>query len=75
MRPIAKMKRSIATVSLIAILALAGCKSATETESKPTAAPAPVYFKVDPATAGVVEGKIRYTGAETDRHERGTGLR
>jgi plastocyanin len=53
---------------LAALALLAGCSQApvTKTEKadkteKPVAA-APVYFKVDPATAGVLKGKISFTG-------------
>jgi hypothetical protein len=74
----AKIKRSLIALPLLAIIAFAGCKSNMKTEPQIAAAPAPVYFKVDSATAGVIQGKISFTGkkpAQTDRHERGTGLR
>ena len=55
--------RHIASAILFA--ALAGCSQAPKepaarTEKAP--APAPVYFKVDPATAGTVTGKISFRG-------------
>src|SRR5215469_1676044 len=40
---------------------LAGCSS-TPPPAKKEAAAAPVYYKVDPATAGSVEGKVTFTG-------------
>ncbi len=67
MKRIPKMKRSVIAISLFAVLLLAGCKSKTKTEPQTAAAPAPVYFKVDPSTAGVVEGKIRFTGKRPAR--------
>jgi plastocyanin len=45
---------------VVAIVVMAGC-SKPAPETKPVAQKV-VYFKVDPATAGVVEGKIRFTG-------------
>src|ERR1700710_2351923 len=43
---------------------LAGCSGKVNTEqpSTPKSEPAPVYFTVDPATAGSVTGTIRYKG-------------
>ncbi len=67
MSPVAKMKRAIAAICLIATFALAGCKSATKVEPQTAAAPAPVYFKVDSATAGVIQGKISFTGKRPTR--------
>jgi plastocyanin len=67
MNRIAKIQPHLAAASLVAIFALAGCKSATKTEPQTTAAPAPVYFKVDPSTAGVVQGKISFTGKKPVR--------
>jgi len=43
---------------VIAMLTLAGC---SKPQPKPVASE-PVYFKVDPATAGSVSGKILFTG-------------
>ncbi len=51
---------------------LAGCSGKDKTEPPKAAqtAPAPVYFKVDPETAGTVTGQILYkgktTGAQSD---------
>jgi plastocyanin len=67
MSPTAKMKRSLAAISLIGVFALAGCKSATKATPQTAAAPAPVYFKVDPSTAGAIEGKIRFIGKKPAR--------
>ena len=42
---------------------LAGCSDHGDKEKPAAKAPAaPVYFKVDPATAGVVEGKVHFKG-------------
>lgn len=42
-------------------VALAGCGSPSAPRTEQKAAP-PVYFRVDAATAGAVEGKVRFTG-------------
>lgn len=50
---------------LAATLVLTACSSAPVAEKKAEKkedAPKPVYFKVDPATAGTVTGKILFTG-------------
>jgi len=62
-----KRKRSFASIALAAVFALGGCKSATKMEPQAPVAAAPVYFKVDPATAGVVEGKIGFSGKRPAR--------
>src|SRR6201999_4630974 len=57
--------RPIDLVSLCFAAALvAGCsdKSKTEQPVTPVSEPAPVYFKVDPATAGTLTGRIRFSG-------------
>ena len=57
--------RSICFVSLCFAAALvAGCSAKPKTEQPvtPASEPAPVYFKVDPATAGTITGRIRFTG-------------
>jgi plastocyanin len=43
---------------------LSGCSGKVKTEQPEVAksAPAPVYFKVDPETAGTVSGRIHFTG-------------
>ena len=48
----------------LAITLLAGCSGKVNTEQPGAAksAPAPLYFKVDPGTAAVVTGTIRYQG-------------
>jgi hypothetical protein len=47
-----------------ALALFAGCHSkvATEQPTVPKSEPPPVYFKVDPQTAGTVSGRIRFTG-------------
>ena len=56
------MNRALAVGCLLAILGVAACNSKTKMESQTKAAPAPAYSKVDSSTAGVVQGKIRFTG-------------
>jgi plastocyanin len=59
--------RSLAACSLLAIVLLSGCGKTTKPAPPTAATPAPVYFKVDPATAGLVQGKIRFTGKKPIR--------
>jgi plastocyanin len=58
------MKRTSVAVFTCATLLIAGCsgKPKNEPAAAPQPAPAPVYFKVDPATAGSVSGRIHYQG-------------
>jgi plastocyanin len=51
------------------IALLAGCSGANRNtpQAETKESPAPVYFKVDPATAGVVSGTIKYTGKRPAR--------
>jgi hypothetical protein len=59
------MMRTIRLLALCSTVALlAGCsdKNKTEAPSVTKPAPAPVYFQVDPNTAGTVTGTIRYKG-------------
>ena len=69
--PMARMKeinRPLVGCLLLAFLLPSGCGKTTKSPPSTAAAtPAPVYFKVDPATAGVVEGKIRFTGKKPVR--------
>jgi plastocyanin len=52
-----------ARLALVAVATMAGCsKSAPPAGSKSTSATAPIYFKVDPSTAGSLSGSIRYMG-------------
>ncbi len=52
----------IATCFVAVILVLLnGCKAKKEPQAV-SPPPAPVFYKVDPATAGVLEGKIHFTG-------------
>jgi plastocyanin len=58
--------------SVILFALVAGCSQApkeppAKTEKAP--APAPVYFKVDPATAGTVTGKISFKGKKPPRRK------
>jgi hypothetical protein len=48
----------------LAAVIVVGCsgKPKTEQPAPATTEPAPVYFKVDPATAGTIIGRIRFTG-------------
>lgn len=51
-----------------AFLALTACNGEKPPEKKVAEAPKPVeIFHVDPATAGVVRGKIRFTGTKPER--------
>jgi len=54
---------------LAASALLSSCAPANQSETKaPAAAPAPVeYFRVDPATAGRITGKVNFTGARPAR--------
>ena len=45
-----------------AAVLLAGCTKTTPPPAAPKSEPAPVYFQVDPATAGTVTGTIHYKG-------------
>jgi plastocyanin len=54
--------RPIHLLNLCAVAVLAGCSGAGPREQAADKAPAPSYYKVDPATAGAVTGTIRYTG-------------
>ena len=38
---------------------LSGCSEKTKTEQPAKNPPAPVYFKVNPETAGTISGRIR----------------
>src|SRR5271155_167974 len=56
--------------SLCSVAALfAGCSRSTQPASQASAKanPTPVYFKVDPATAGVLSGTIHFTGKRPAR--------
>jgi len=58
----------LATLALM-IIVLAGC-SGTATKAPETAKPAaaaPVYFKVDPGTAGTLKGTVKYQGRKPAR--------
>lgn len=62
MTRIPEIRRPRPACALLAILLLAGCGKTTKSAPPTVTTPAPVYFQVDPATAGVVEGKIRFIG-------------
>jgi plastocyanin len=46
----------------VAALLLAGCTGKPSTEAAKPVPAAPVYFKVDPQTAGTITGQIRFVG-------------
>lgn len=50
-------------LTAFAALLLTGCTKPSSGPAAPKSEPAPVYFKVDPATAGSVTGTILYKGA------------
>jgi plastocyanin len=57
--------RNPSAAALLCIISmLAGCSGTSTKEAQPEAKkePAPSYFKVDPATAGVLKGTVRFTG-------------
>jgi plastocyanin len=62
-----RAKRSLTSAFLLAVAVLAGCNGKPTIPPGPSITPAPVYFKVDPATAGIVHGKIRFTGRKPAR--------
>jgi plastocyanin len=61
------MKPRIALIVSCILLLLAGCSSKTRSAPQSSPAPAPSYFKVDPATAGTLRGTIRFTGKRPPR--------
>lgn len=65
------MKRSYVISIAFGIAVLSGCSGNTEkksAEAAPKAAPAtPAYFHVDAATAGIVKGRIRFSGRKPAR--------
>jgi plastocyanin len=54
--------RRIHLLNFCAIALLAGCSGTAPKEQVTKEAPAPSYYKVDPATAGSLTGTIRFTG-------------
>jgi plastocyanin len=54
-------------VALVCALVLAECSGTKPEAARTEAVPAPVYFKVDPATAGTVTGTIKFTGKKPAR--------
>ena len=65
------MRRIHFPALLCALALLAGC-SASPTKQPPPQSkkePAPVYFKVDPGTAGVLKGTIHFTGRKPARQK------
>src|SRR5665213_163909 len=60
------MRRITLTGLGLAALVLAGC-AGKQPETKAPEPAAPVYFKVDPATAGSVTGTIKFTGKKKPR--------
>jgi plastocyanin len=75
MRKLTQYPALAATVALAGVLALAGCSSAKrdetasgkQAESKPAPEQRPNYFKVDPATAGSIAGKVTFSGKRPPR--------
>ena len=61
------MKRLVLPASLITVVLLAGCHSKANVAPQSAATPAPVYYQVDPATAGVVRGKVSFSGKRPAR--------
>jgi plastocyanin len=57
-----RQMRTILNLTLCAIVLLGGCSAKNKTAPPAKNTPAPAYFHVDPATAGVVEGTIRFQG-------------
>src|SRR5947209_5243617 len=52
-----------ACLALVAVVTMSSCsKSKSTAATQSSAAPVPVYFKVDPSTAGSVTGSVRYVG-------------
>ena len=64
-----KTKRLLMAALWSAAILLTGCSRSAQQASQATAKanPAPVYFKVDPATAGVLSGAIHFTGKRPAR--------
>ena len=56
------MHRGCLLNTTILALALSGCSGNTTKKAESPSEPAVSYFKVDPATAGTVTGKIQFTG-------------
>jgi plastocyanin len=70
MNSFVKIKPFLAPAFCLALLTISGCKGSTTKNAAPqatTTPPAPVYFKVDPETAGILQGKIRFTGKRPAR--------
>ena len=64
------MRPSCVITVFCAAAILTACSSTTQKPSEQPAKvekPAPVYFKVDPATAGVIHGSIAFTGRKPAR--------
>src|SRR5271165_4187672 len=49
-------------IPVIALGALLGCSGAKQTTTEKAPPAKPVWFRVDPATAGVLNGRIEFTG-------------
>lgn len=60
---------TIYSLTFCGICVLAGCSGTPTKGSQPEAKkePAPSYFRVDPATAGVLKGAVRFTGKKPAR--------
>jgi plastocyanin len=65
------MRRLRAVVLVCAVVILTACSGTGQKQSEKSNQPekmaTPVYFKVDPATAGVIKGSIQFTGKRPAR--------
>jgi plastocyanin len=61
------MKHIYVLLCTMALLGSCSKEKPAETKAAPAPPPAPVYFKVDPATAGSITGSIKYIGKRPAR--------
>ena len=61
------MRLPLLSALTIAALLLSNCSSTKPAETKAPEPAAPVYFKVDPSTAGTLTGAIKFTGRKPAR--------
>ena len=63
-----RMRLTVLPALILAALLLSSCSGTKPAETRKQPAPAaPVYFKVDPATAGTLTGTIKFTGRKSAR--------